>query len=78
MSIGYLMMADHSGMDQKYRENMLSLLGMGFTDFHKNLALLEKSKNNMEEACQKLFEAWMKLYVIIIYKLIYKYYISER
>jgi len=51
LSIGYLTMVDHSDMDQKYRFNMLSLLSMGFSDFLKNLKLLEQNKNNLELVC---------------------------
>ena len=62
MKVGYLMMVDHSGMDQKYKENMLNLLNMGFTDFHKNLDLLQNNNNNLEIALQKMFYQGEDLY----------------
>jgi len=36
-------MVDHSDMDPKYRESMLGLLAMGFSDFQKNLGLLQQN-----------------------------------
>ena len=39
---------------QEYKKNMMTLLGMGFTDFNANLKALQLAYNNLELAIDKL------------------------
>ena len=37
-------------------DNLISLMNMGFTDFEKNLDLLQKNHNNVDVVLSKMFE----------------------
>jgi hypothetical protein len=55
-SIIYIEMVSGNSYNQKFKDNLLELMNMGFIDFDQNLMLLEKYNNNLELVCSKILE----------------------
>lgn len=54
--IVYIEKVSGNNYNQMLKNNLLELMNMGFIDFDKNLMLLEKNHNNLEQVCSKMFE----------------------
>mmetsp|Transcript_16738 Transcript_16738/g.28438 ORF Transcript_16738/g.28438 Transcript_16738/m.28438 type:complete len:93 (-) Transcript_16738:129-407(-) len=53
--VEYFNQANGRHVDQKYVENLVNLMNMGFMDFKKNLEALQAKNNNIGEAINCLF-----------------------
>ena len=52
--INYIDMLDSASFSSEYKANLINLMNMGFMDFDKNLAALQKNSNNLELTCSEI------------------------
>jgi len=52
--IDYVEMMHKLNLPDEMRQNLLSFMNMGFTDFQNNLKVLNECNNNMDKACIKI------------------------
>merc|ERR1712224_562884 len=56
--INYIDMLDSANFSSEYKANLVSLMNMGFMDFNKNLAALQKNANNLELTCSHIINKY--------------------